>query len=69
MLAPIMFQIYVNDMHIGLNSYISLFADDAKLLRVIKSREDCLLLQEDINKILEWSKKWKKWSLMPRNVT
>ena len=44
-LAPIMFQIYVNDMHIGLNSYINLFADDAKLLRVIKSKEDCLLCQ------------------------
>ena len=29
-LAPIMFQIYINDMTEGLNSYINLFADDAK---------------------------------------
>ncbi|MPC59400.1 hypothetical protein E2C01_053419 [Portunus trituberculatus] len=54
-----MFQIYVNDIHIGVNSYINLFADNAKLLRVLKTREDCLLLQEDINKTYEWSRKWK----------
>ncbi|MPC89884.1 hypothetical protein E2C01_084847 [Portunus trituberculatus] len=56
-LVPIMFQVYVNDIHIGINSYINLFAGDAKLLRVIKTRKDCLLLQEDLNKIYEWSKK------------
>ena len=35
-LAPIMFQIYVNDIHIGVNSYINLLADDAKLLELSK---------------------------------
>ncbi|MPC64514.1 hypothetical protein E2C01_058631 [Portunus trituberculatus] len=38
---------------------MNLFADDAKLLRVIKTREDCLLLQEDLNTVYEWSRKWK----------
>ncbi|MPC74134.1 hypothetical protein E2C01_068483 [Portunus trituberculatus] len=37
----------------------SVLAGDAKVLRVIKTQEDCLLLQEDINKIYVWSKKWK----------
>ena len=32
-LAPIMFLIYVNDMKEVVSSYISLFADDAKLLK------------------------------------
>ncbi len=32
-LSPIMFLIYVNDMPEGINSYISLFADDAKLIK------------------------------------
>ena len=59
MLAPIKFQIYVNDMQEGLKSYINLFADDAKLLKVIKSQEDCKELQKDIDKIHEWSLKWK----------
>ena len=35
-LAPIMFLIYVNDMT-GVSSYISFFADDAKLLRKIRN--------------------------------
>ena len=58
-LAHIMFQIYIHDMQEGLNSYIYLFADDAKLLRVIKSHTDCMELQRDIDKIHEWSKRWK----------
>ena len=58
-LAPIMFQIYVNDIHEGLSSYINLFADDAKLLRGIRNQADCIELQRDIDKINEWSKKWK----------
>ena len=58
-LAPIMFQVYINDMNEGLSSYINLFADDAKLLKVIKNLEDCMELQRDIDKIYEWSQKWK----------
>ena len=56
-LAPITFLIYLNDMT-GVSSYISLFADDAKLLRKIGNHKDCEELQNDINKIYEWSKTW-----------
>ena len=38
--APIMFLIYVNDMTEGVSSYISLFANDAKLLRKIGNQKD-----------------------------
>ena len=58
-LAPIMFQIYVNDMQCGVTSYMNMFADDAKLMRVIKNTVDCQELQGDIDKIDEWSKRWK----------
>lgn len=58
-LAPIMFQVYLNDIHCGVDSYMSLFADDAKLMRIIRTHEDCLLLQEDLDKIYNWSKMWK----------
>ena len=56
-LAPLMFIIYVNDLPEGLSSYISLIADDAKLLRKVNSQEDCKKLQEDLNKIQEWSER------------
>ena len=55
---PIMFFVYVNEMTEGVNSYISLFADDAKLLRKIKNHKDCEELHNYINKIYECSKKW-----------
>ena len=53
-----MFLIYVNDMTEGVSSYMSLFADDAELLRKIRNHKDCDGLQNDINKIYEWSKTW-----------
>ena len=42
----------------GVNSYISLFADDAKLIRKIRNHKDCEKLQNNINKIYEWRKTW-----------
>ena len=42
----------------GVSSYISLFADDAKLLRKIGNHKDCEELQNDINKIYEWNNTW-----------
>ncbi len=42
----------------GINSYMSLFADNAKLMREIKDQRDCEELQNGINKIYKWSKTW-----------
>ena len=60
-LAPIMFLVYVNDLgeDLSVNSYINMFADDAKIQRRIKNIRSCKELQEDINKIKAWSVKWK----------
>ena len=52
-LAPIMFQVYVNDMLCGVTSYMNMFVDDAKSMRVIKNTDDCWELQGDIDKIDE----------------
>ena len=41
-----------------MNSYMSIFADDAKLLRKIENKEDCEHLQKDLDKIHRWSKLW-----------
>lgn len=57
-LAPIMFQIYVNDMTRNLNCYVNLFADDAKIMKIIKNESDCKELQTDIDRILAWSRRW-----------
>lgn len=58
-LAPIMFLVYINDMGEGINSYMNMFADDAKMMRHIKSEQNCRELQRDLDKIKQWSEKWK----------
>ena len=57
-LGPVMFGIYVNDLVDGIGSYINLFADDTKLMRRVKSIEDCKKLQEDLDRVEKWGRKW-----------
>ena len=47
----------MNDISDGMNSSTNLFANDAKLLRHIKNKEDCKILQKVFNKIWRWSRK------------
>ena len=57
-LGPILFLIYVNDLDDNIISNISKFADDTKLSTPAYSKDNCDALQEDLNSILNWSKKW-----------
>ena len=59
-LGPILFVIYINDMPevVDKDSIVYLFADDTKVFRHIKSQEDTIQLQSDINNLLQWSEKW-----------
>ena len=54
-LGPLLFALYVPSL---VSSKLLMFADDIKLYRTIRSPEDCLILQRDINAFLEWSKHW-----------
>ena len=59
-LGPILFVIFINDMPDMVKSMCQLFADDAKLFRKVNLRDDYknALLQNDIDKLSTWSKKW-----------
>ena len=48
-LGPLLFSLYINDIPIGIDSQIRLFADDCVCYREIKTVEDTLKLQKDIN--------------------
>ena len=54
-LGPILFIIYINDLPDSImHSNIFLYADDAKILKRIDCRLDCLLLQRDIDSFASW---------------
>ena len=58
-LGPFLFNLYVNDMPDKLlNSSIFLYADDAKLLKRIDCRLDCILFQRDIDALSAWCNIW-----------
>ena len=57
-LHPLLFLIYINDIVLGIDSEIHLFADDCILYRQIRNSCHSASLQSDINKLHEWSYKW-----------
>ena len=55
-LGPVLFLIYINDLHQCINhSLISHFADDTRILKAIKLSSDVGLLQQDLNKTINWA--------------
>ena len=55
-LGPVMFLLFRNDIHENLDSTLRLFADDALLYRSINTMNDSVILQNDIDKLVSWSK-------------
>ena len=57
-LGPILFIIFINEISEILISINELYADDTKLIKDIKSDFYVKILQEDIDKIVEWTRVW-----------
>ena len=54
-LGPVLFTIFINDLPNDLQSTCRIFADDTK---IFNKTENCHVIQEDIFRLQEWSKKW-----------
>ena len=61
-LGPLLFLIYINDLPGGIRSFVSLFADDLKIVTRSSNHE---IAQQDLDKLGEWEKMW----LLSFNVT
>jgi Reverse transcriptase (RNA-dependent DNA polymerase)/Endonuclease-reverse transcriptase len=58
-LGPLLFLLYINDLPDNVKSQFRLFADDSLLYRKIKSPEDHIQLQKDLDEVVKWCVKWK----------
>jgi hypothetical protein len=57
-LGPILFLVYINDMPECITSNCRLFADDTIVYREVNCDADALLLQQDLDALQHWEKKW-----------
>ena len=57
-LGPILFAIRINDLTDVITSSVKLFAYDTKIYSCINTAEECCKLQEDLNRLEDWSKSW-----------
>ena len=57
-LGPLLFVIYINDLPEHVISQMYLFADDTKLMKKVRTRNDSVLLQNDMDGMQNWSNTW-----------
>ena len=57
-LGPLLFLIYINDLHDCVMSRVRLFADDCLIYCKIHNLEDQLAVQKDLDILEQWSNKW-----------
>lgn len=58
-LSPLLFLIFINDISSVLNNcQFLLFADDLKIYTRVSSINDCVILQNELNVLFDWCKKW-----------
>ena len=59
-LGPVLFVLFINDLPSCLehDSEIYMYADDTKIYRQVRDQRDCEMLQEDLDRMNEWTEKW-----------
>ena len=57
-LGPVLFLVFINDLPDNIRSSVRLFADDCVLYRNICSPSDCLILQDDLDRLVQWEADW-----------
>ena len=57
-LGPLLFILFINDLPDVTDCDLYLYADDAKVMKPIYNLTDCDKLQQSLDSIVAWSKKW-----------
>ncbi|CAM5169609.1 unnamed protein product [Eretmochelys imbricata] len=56
-LGPVLFNIFINDLHAGMNCTLSMFADDTKLWGEVNMLDGRDSVPSDLDKLEDWAKK------------
>jgi len=58
-LGPLLFFLFVNELPTWIrNSIMKMFADDTKMWTRIGTSADSITLQEDLDRLVDWSNRW-----------
>ena len=57
-LGPLLFLVYINDLLSNVNATGRPFADDCLLYRTIKTTDDAVSLQNNLDTLQQWEKYW-----------
>ena len=57
-LGPILFLVFINNLPDDIRSKVRLFADDTAVYLAVSNLEDAKQLQEDLDRLGDWSLKW-----------
>ena len=57
-LGPLLFTIFINDLPENVKNICKLYADDCKLIGVVRNEDDLEQIQIDIDKLQQWAKTW-----------
>jgi len=58
-LGPLLFILYIDDLRsVVQSSSLKIYADDVALYAQVSSYEDCVKLQDDLNRVHAWSARW-----------
>ena len=49
---------YINDMSSTVSSTIGLFTDDVYIYKSIRNIDDCKIVQEDLDELIQWEQSW-----------
>ncbi len=58
-LGPLLFLVIIKDMPDLVSHLVKLFADDSKLVGIIKEESDEATLRVDVDRLVEWADEWR----------
>ena len=57
-LGPLLFVVYINDLPDSLMNSVKMYADDSKILAIVRDWHDKVNLQKDLDHVCEWTNTW-----------